>query len=70
MSTAIELAPSVTTDSNASSLSPTFQVELRRRHDEQGPVVRVSIRARTIASVRHAIRLQYPDAVVVAISKG
>lgn len=50
-----------------SRLTPTFRVELRRRHDEQAPVEVVEIQARTMASARHAARLAHPDAVILSV---
>jgi hypothetical protein len=51
------------------SLSPEFRVELRRRHEENSPIEVVSIRARTIASARHAARLAWPDRIILAVTR-
>jgi hypothetical protein len=50
-----------------SRLTPTFRIELRRRHDEAAPVEVVEIQARTIASARHAARLAHPDTVILSV---
>ena len=51
------------------SLSPTFEVQLRRRHDETAPVETIRVPARTIASARHAARLAHPDTVILSVKR-
>ncbi len=59
----------VSPSSLGASLSPTFEVQLRRRHDETAPIEVVRVGARTIASARHAARLAHPDTVILGVRK-
>ena len=67
MTTASELSP--TPSPPNPRLSPAFNVGIRRRHDEAAPIEQVLIHARTIASARHAVRLTYPDMVILSIER-
>lgn len=59
----------LTPDLVVSGLTPVFRVELRRRNDVPTPTETVLIKARTIASARHAARRAYPHAVIVSVSR-
>jgi hypothetical protein len=66
---AAPVATSVSPSSLGTSLTPTFEIQLRRRHDETAPIETVRVPARTIASARHAARLGHPDTVILAVKK-
>ena len=51
------------------SMTPTFEIHLRRRHDETAPVDVIRVPARTIASARHAARLAHPDTVILSVKR-
>jgi len=54
---------------SGTSLSPTFEMKIRKRHDETAPIDTVRITARTIASARHAIRLKEPGIVILEVRR-
>lgn len=59
----------VSPSSIGTSLTPVFEIQLRRRHDETAPIETVRVPARTIASARHAARLGHPDTVILSVKK-
>ncbi len=65
----VAIATPVSPTSLGTSLTPMFEIQLRRRHDESAPIETVRIAARTIASARHAARLGHPGTVVLAVKK-